>query len=290
MTRLVPTALLVCALVSSTRAMPQQRDSLAVSFGHAYMGSDRFDLTDSLLVVSSKNALGNGRVRIVTEFLSPSPSDWRDFWSRVDSIGAWRWKPAYSDSATASLMDGSALNITLAHGGRRVTTRAYNAEPPALALFNVALQRLLSDARRGGRDWEPEELSITETRAGRVISTLVWSPSRVTQTDTVDATHRQPARPPHSDAARLELRMTAPMSARFAQPGEPAWRAFWRLADSLQIWKWRTEYRGVGQASAGATGLVVTLRHGIGVTTYALDTTPPHYSELRETLEAFFPR
>jgi hypothetical protein len=66
--------------------------------GHAYMGSDsvKWDFDKLVFVKRVADMKGKDAFVETKEELSPSPEAWRRFWTRINSLGVWQWKPDYS--------------------------------------------------------------------------------------------------------------------------------------------------------------------------------------------------
>jgi hypothetical protein len=121
--------------------------------GHAYMGRESVKLEHDKLVFVKRVAdmSGKGSFAETKEELSPSPEAWRRFWTRIDSLGVWQWKPDYSDPKRGG-PDGESWALTLRAGAKQVKSKGYNGVPDAYGEFRNAVYKLMEDARHHERE------------------------------------------------------------------------------------------------------------------------------------------
>ena len=80
----------------------------------------------------------------------PTPQAWQRFWTRIDSLGVWQWKPDYNDPKR-DWPDGESWALTLRTGAKELKSKGYNAVPDAYGEFRDAVYKLMEDARHHER-------------------------------------------------------------------------------------------------------------------------------------------
>jgi hypothetical protein len=152
-------AILLVAIISpsSVRGQLPQSAPVPEKFeffeGHAYLGGEHVKWEHNRLVFVKRVAdmKGQGSFIETEERLSPAPEAWQQFWTRIDSLGVWRWKSDYSDPKRDG-PDGESWALTLRFGAREVKSKGYNGVPGAYSDFRDALHKLMESARRHERD------------------------------------------------------------------------------------------------------------------------------------------
>jgi hypothetical protein len=129
--------------------VPEQFEFLE---GHAYMGRDSVKWEHNKLVFVKRVAdmSGKGTFAETKEELSPTPEGWKQFWTRIDSLGVWQWKPDYHDPKRDG-PDGESWALTLGVGAKQVKSKGYNGVPENYSEFREAVYKLMEEARRRGR-------------------------------------------------------------------------------------------------------------------------------------------
>jgi hypothetical protein len=75
--------------------------------------------------------------------IKPSLAEWRIFWSKVETLGVWKWKSSHHDPG---IEDGSYWELELNYGGKSKKSEGINSYPKTFDSFVKALERLLGDS------------------------------------------------------------------------------------------------------------------------------------------------
>ncbi len=98
------------------------------------------------LVVVKRIADMKGSFAETTSVLDPHREAWERFWTRIDSLGVWRWKAEYSDPKRDG-PDGESWSLGLRFGEKHLDSKGYNAVPNDYSAFRDAVHELIEDAR-----------------------------------------------------------------------------------------------------------------------------------------------
>jgi hypothetical protein len=143
--------LALAALLIPSRAHPQAGESAYMPDrfeyfeGHAYMGSDRVTWQNHRLAVVKRITDMTGSFAETVRQVDPHREAWERFWTRIDSLGVWRWKTEYNDPKRDA-PDGESWSLRLRFGKKCLESKGYNAVPNDYSAFRDAVHKLTEDA------------------------------------------------------------------------------------------------------------------------------------------------
>ena len=78
--------------------------------------------------------------------ITPSRTQWEDFWKALEETEIWRWKAEYNDP---DVIDGTHWEVKICHGGNQLHSRGSNAYPVPMKEFEgfLAAVRMLTGGR-----------------------------------------------------------------------------------------------------------------------------------------------
>ncbi len=210
--------------------------------GHGYAGAISFEWTGGRLVVA-ETTVATGPGKPVRHEVVPPPEVWRTFWKTIDSLGVWRWNAEYEDPIRSSQTDGSAWNLELEYRGRHVKSRGYNASPEEYQSFRNALDRVIEDTRRQGREHEPGRFFLGLGFADGGNEQVKWLEDRLVV---------------------KKFHSANTTTSREVVPTREAWEAFWDRVNALGVWNWREKCRGSSpqQSPPNPSAFLLELRRG----------------------------
>jgi hypothetical protein len=76
------------------------------------------------------------------ENITPTASEWLDFWHRMDEIGIWDWYGEYIMTCSDACMEGDEWEIHILYGDVRIESYGANSYPSTFREFVKSLEEL----------------------------------------------------------------------------------------------------------------------------------------------------
>jgi hypothetical protein len=106
----------------TTPATPEKLSFLLTAFD----SGDYWEVTWLQIALRYRKGLISKENQAREIVITPGAAQWARFWSDLDRIGVWDWKPDYSDPG---VLDGQGWQLEITHAGRTLNTRGDNGYP-----------------------------------------------------------------------------------------------------------------------------------------------------------------